>query len=867
MSPLAVQPNATSDTTIAATEQVEEEEDFFTPLISPAMTPSHPYANLTHALSTANEIFSPLTSPALQPHRTPIDFLSLSGQAFTPLPSQFHQAQAQQQHLQHQLSQLQSQPQPELTTQNQAHQHQLQLHQQHQLQQQLQQQIQASQASSSSQQRIDPRSPCISAQRPVAKRRPTAERVNGLNVTTPRSAGPVRSGLTKSSSPMSPSSLRKQQAGRGRSSSITPSSPLAMHFPTGRPTPSPLLISTTQPPLSQASQASPSPRLVTNMHQLSMIPPSPMGIINMSNGPSSPALFSLPASSMMPPPSSPMILPSATQIIGTPRQRSLAQPQQPIQIQSQYQLSIHQPISIGQSSPALLPIAEHGMPVGNMYTPVSAPPSDRSDSSIASRTASSASSTPKSALAPVTPASLMNLGSGSGTESTPNSSPKFGVHAKGKSSAAQGVNGTDGGASTIAQAVAASPLVSATSITPIPKRGVKRQANGDIAPTSGTIAPSTPRQMAITPGTPSMVMPPPPSGFALISPALKPTLMSQHRTSQPLLVSPRLQPHVSPSLKPWLPGVSTSEVMARLASKSNYQNILDGDHTALGLSYNTDLHSGIEQRRTSHKAAEQKRRDSLKNCFEDLRHMIPNIQEKSPSKVFLLKKSFDYICNLKSEVAKRDLEMARLRVQHEFMKNAMQVWLTALPEDNPIKQELMAMSQGSADDGEGHSSNTGIGNPLMEKWMMSEEDIRKATAKEEDLAARAAEMAEISAAAVEAAKTQPGGQNKGGRETQADNDDSDEDIPITPKSKKAATKPAVLSAKAANGVKKPVKGGAPANANATSSDVTEQHQQPSSTDISKEVSNKSGAKSSDEDEDNDDDDEDQEMADITAIQA
>ncbi|KAI7817992.1 Myc-type, basic helix-loop-helix domain-containing protein, partial [Gamsiella multidivaricata] len=75
-----------------------------------------------------------------------------------------------------------------------------------------------------------------------------------------------------------------------------------------------------------------------------------------------------------------------------------------------------------------------------------------------------------------------------------------------------------------------------------------------------------------------------------------------------------------------------------------------------------------ELRRTSHKAAEQKRRDSLKHCFDDLRNMIPSIQEKSPSKVFLLKKSFDYICNLKCEVAKRDLEMARLKAQHEFMK-------------------------------------------------------------------------------------------------------------------------------------------------------------------------------------------------------
>lgn len=34
---------------------------------------------------------------------------------------------------------------------------------------------------------------------------------------------------------------------------------------------------------------------------------------------------------------------------------------------------------------------------------------------------------------------------------------------------------------------------------------------------------------------------------------------------------------------------------------------------------------GMDQRRTSHKAAEQKRRDSLKNCFDDLRSLLPAI--------------------------------------------------------------------------------------------------------------------------------------------------------------------------------------------------------------------------------------------------
>ncbi|KAI8601252.1 hypothetical protein EDD21DRAFT_112567 [Dissophora ornata] len=788
------------------------------------MTPSHPYSNLPHALSTANEIFSPLTSPALQPHRTSIDYLSFSGQNFA-LPTQFHQAQQQQ--LQHQLHQLQSQPQPELV----------------QNQQQQQQQIQTSQVFSSNQTRIDAKSPALNSQRPSIKRKTTVERAsNAMNPTTPRTAGPVRGSLTKSSpalrpltNPMSPATLRKQQASRGRSSSIAPSSPLIMHFPTSRPNPSPLLISTSQP-MSQASQVSPSPRLVTNMHHLSMMPMSPMCPISAPNGSKSPAIFALPASSMMPPPSSPMILPSASQMNNTPRQRSLIQQHQPIQVQSQHQLSIHQPISPGQASPALQPKAE-----GNGTSPAFTPStSDKIDAAFGitnSATASASSEgTLKSALAPVTPASLMNLGAGSGTESTP-TSPKFGVHAKSKPP-------TDA-ASTVS--------TSSKSSSASQKRGTKRQANGDSSPASGTLAPGTPRQLAMTPGTPSQYMPPPPpNGFALISPALKPTMMPQHRNSISMLVSPRLQPQlVSPSLKPWLPGVSTTEAMARLANKSNYQNILDGDHTALGLSYNTDLHSGIELRRTSHKAAEQKRRDSLKHCFDDLRHMIPNIQEKSPSKVFLLKKSFDFICNLKSEVAKRDLELARLKVQHEFMTNAMQAWMATLPDDSPFKQSTF----GNAGDGE---------KGLLESWTIAEGEIKKATTKEEDAAARAAEMAEMSAAAVEAARTQPGGQNKGGKESLADGEDSDDEGPVTPKSnsKKSGSKTG-SSSKRNGGGKRSNKSGT-ASAPAGSSALLNGSQKNQTAEGSGTLSNRSS--DDDDDDDNDDDEaEDQEMTDATAV--
>ncbi|KAG0376271.1 hypothetical protein BGX24_008007 [Mortierella sp. AD032] len=162
----------------------------------------------------------------------------------------------------------------------------------------------------------------------------------------------------------------------------------------------------------------------------------------------------------------------------------------------------------------------------------------------------------------------------------------------------------------------------------------------------------------------------------------------------------------------------------------------------------THLHSGIELRRTSHKAAEQKRRDSLKHCFDDLRHMIPNIVDKSPSKVFLLKKSFDYICSLKAELAQRDLAMARMQAQQEFFQQNLKEWFVR-----------------NQDGGGGVV-------PEMEGWKMSEEMLDQATRRELEIAHMAAEMAEQSATAVEAARigNQPGGgggNNKGGNKTGA----------------------------------------------------------------------------------------------------
>jgi len=65
--------------------------------------------------------------------------------------------------------------------------------------------------------------------------------------------------------------------------------------------------------------------------------------------------------------------------------------------------------------------------------------------------------------------------------------------------------------------------------------------------------------------------------------------------------------------------------VAHLSSKSNYQNILEGRGKDLGIGFPSESHTGVAVKKTSHKAAEQKRRDSLKSGFDDLRILLPPI--------------------------------------------------------------------------------------------------------------------------------------------------------------------------------------------------------------------------------------------------
>ena len=94
-----------------------------------------------------------------------------------------------------------------------------------------------------------------------------------------------------------------------------------------------------------------------------------------------------------------------------------------------------------------------------------------------------------------------------------------------------------------------------------------------------------------------------------------------------------------------------------LASKSNYQNILEGTHNQLGLSYPKELSSGIESRRTSHKVAEQARRSRINNAIDQLGTMLPG-ETDGISKAITVEKAIDYIKNLEEQLVRAKAELA-----------------------------------------------------------------------------------------------------------------------------------------------------------------------------------------------------------------
>ncbi|KAI1461690.1 helix-loop-helix DNA-binding domain-containing protein [Annulohypoxylon moriforme] len=99
-------------------------------------------------------------------------------------------------------------------------------------------------------------------------------------------------------------------------------------------------------------------------------------------------------------------------------------------------------------------------------------------------------------------------------------------------------------------------------------------------------------------------------------------------------VSPALRPKISPNIKPLLPGtpgLSAEDSASRLlASKSNYQNILEGN-TVPGVSYPSELSTNLTSKRTSHKIAEQGRRNRINSALQEIATLLPKSVAKDLS--------------------------------------------------------------------------------------------------------------------------------------------------------------------------------------------------------------------------------------------
>lgn len=170
---------------------------------------------------------------------------------------------------------------------------------------------------------------------------------------------------------------------------------------------------------------------------------------------------------------------------------------------------------------------------------------------------------------------------------------------------------------------------------------IETRSDGQATPRIDTSIAQTPSFQPL----PSPVFARPPVSTSISSPNLKSTNSSsgntpasrrtpqlavrgskkRHSITSSVHVSPALRPRISPSIKPLIRGgtaVSDDTASLLLASKSNYQNILEGTHLP-GVSYPTELSTNLTSKRTSHKIAEQGRRNRINSALQEIATLLP----------------------------------------------------------------------------------------------------------------------------------------------------------------------------------------------------------------------------------------------------
>ncbi|KAI9278791.1 hypothetical protein BDA99DRAFT_554397 [Phascolomyces articulosus] len=305
-------------------------------------------------------------------------------------------------------------------------------------------------------------------------------------------------------------------------------------------------------------------------------------------------------------------------------------------------------------------------------------------------------------LAPATPSLLMKLGRGAGQPTMPNH-------------VSPAVDNMASLPAAMLEDHSQSNKNKSTSIhkKPAPKRRKTSR--------STTTAPFT------SPGlVPMAHMSPRPNADPTIAALVSPAALRPMPTTAPIQSSPRaLKPLISPSLQPngkRLSAIEEQVAAAALATKSNYQNMREGKAKSLGIDFSSSFQSGVENRRSAHKAAEQKRRDTLKQSFDSLRKEITDAlvekeqeegelessssglkeqeeeegsgqgdvkenkeEENKPlsleelksnkekevkqmSKVVLIQHSYEYILRLKAQNRRKDEELDKLKEQIQSLK-------------------------------------------------------------------------------------------------------------------------------------------------------------------------------------------------------
>ncbi|TLD32654.1 gb [Venturia nashicola] len=99
--------------------------------------------------------------------------------------------------------------------------------------------------------------------------------------------------------------------------------------------------------------------------------------------------------------------------------------------------------------------------------------------------------------------------------------------------------------------------------------------------------------------------------------------------SSNIQLSPAIRPKISssPNIQPLLPGggpgaLTDQERTTFLASRSNYQNLIEGTSIP-GVSYPSDLPTQLTSKRTSHKIAEQGRRQRINIALQKMQQLLP----------------------------------------------------------------------------------------------------------------------------------------------------------------------------------------------------------------------------------------------------